>query len=180
MADETTNTNVTENQNATPTVEDLMSQLAAANAEKEQLRNSLTKSNSEAAGYKKALREKQSAEEAEADARAEAEKLQKEELEALKKELNYSKALGAYREISDEKAVAKLIEAVSNADHTSIAQIIANECKKAVANAQVEWLESRPAVNHGAGEAVTREQIMAIKDTTERRAAIAKNIELFS
>lgn len=176
----TTATNATENQSKNPTVEDLMAQLASVNAEKEQLKNSLSKSNSEAASYKKALREKQTAEEQEAEAKAEAERLQKEELETLRKELNHNKALSAYKSISDDKVVAKLIEAVSNADHNEIAKIISSENQKAVANAQVEWLENRPPVNHG-GEngAMTKKDIMAIKDTTERQRLIAENIHLF-
>ena len=183
MANET-NTTVTEPTNAstetkTPTVEELMAQLANANAEKEQLKNSLSKSNSEAASYKKALREKQTAEEQEAEAKAEAERLQKEEIEQLRKEVNHNKALSAYKTL-DEKVVSKLIDAVSNADHNAISQIIANECKNAVANAQVEWLENRPPVNYGGNtEVTTKEEIMKISDPIQRQKAIAENINLF-
>ena len=163
-----------------PTVAELQAQLAQANAEKEQLRNSLTKSNSEAANYKKALREKQTAEEKEAEERAEAQRVRDQEFEDMKKELNHNKALSAYKSISDEKAVAKLIDAVTNADHNAIAQIIAKECEKAVAKAQQTWLDSRPEVNYGgSSETKTKEQIMAVKDVTERQRLIAENIDLF-
>lgn len=185
MAEETkttveTTTNATENQSNTPTVEDLIAQLATVNAEKEQLKNSLSKSNSEAANYKKALKAKQSAEEQEADAKAEAERLKDARIAELEKQVNHSNAVSAYRAISDEKTVEKLIEAVSNADHKGIAQIIANECKAAVANAQVEWLENRPPVNSGtSGSAMTREEIMKISDPIQRQQKIAENINLF-
>lgn len=185
MAEETkttveTTTNATENQSNTNELAELRAQLAAANAEKEQLKSSLSKSNSEAANYKKALREKQTAEEQEAEAKAEAERLKDARIAELEKQVNHSNAVSAYREISDEKTVAKLIEAVSNADHKGIAQIIANECKAAVANAQVEWLENRPPVNSGtSGGAMTKRDIMAIQDTTERQKLIGEHMNLF-
>lgn len=165
-----------------PTIAELQAQLAQVSAEKEQLRNSLTKSNSEVANYKKALKEKQSAEEQEAAAKAEAEKLQREELENLRKELNHNKAVAAYKEISNEKSIQDLIDAVSNADHGAIAQIIANECKTAVAAAEATWLGNRPNVNAGVGNAgvLTQKDIMAVKDATERQRLIAENIHLFA
>jgi hypothetical protein len=178
MAEETSQ--VIEQPTNEPSVAELQAQLAQANAEKEQLRNSLTKSNSEAANYKKALREKQTAEEKEAEERAEAQRLRDEEFENIKKELNHNKALSAYKSISDEKAVAELIDAVSNADHNAIAQIIAKECEKAVAVAQQTWLDNRPEVNYGgSSETKTKEQIMAVKDATERQRLIAENMDLF-
>ena len=165
-----------------PTVAELKAQLAQISAEKEQLRNSLTKSNSEAANYKKALREKQTAEEQEAEAKAEADRIQKEELENLRRELNHNKAVAAYKEIKDPKSIQKLIDAISNADHSAVAQIIANECKAAVAEAEASWLNNRPRVNAGVGEGgvLTQKDIMAVKDATERQRLIAENIHLFS
>lgn len=183
MAEETkTNveTTTTETKTNEPTIAELQAQLAQISAEKEQLKNSLSKSNSEAANYKKALRAKQTTEEQEAEARAEAERIAQEEREALKTELNQVKAEKAYKAITDEKVVSGLIEAVSNADHTAIAQIIAKECEKAVAVAQQTWLDSRPEVNYGgSGDVMTKEKIMAVKDVSERQRLIAENIDLF-
>lgn len=185
MAEETkttveTTTNATENQSKTPTVEELMAQLAAERARADKNKLELDKALKETGDVKKALRAKQTAEEAEAEAKAEAERVKDARIAELEKQVNYSNAVSAYREISDEKAVAKLIEAVSNADHKGIAQIIANECKAAVANAQVEWLENRPPVNSGtSGGAMTKKDIMAIQDTTERQKAISEHMNLF-
>jgi hypothetical protein len=163
-----------------PTVAELQAQLAQVNAEKEQLRNSLTKSNSEAANYKKALREKQTAEEKEAEERAEAQRVRDEEFENMKKELNHNKALSAYKSISDEKIVDGLIDAVTNADHNAIAQIIAKECEKAVAVAKQTWLDGRPEVNYGGSpESKTKSEIMKVKDASERQRLIAENMDLF-
>lgn len=164
----------------TPSVEELLSQLAAERAEKEKYKNASDKASSEAAKYKKELRSKQTAEEQAAEAQAEAEKLQNEKYENAINELNRMKAVSAYKNVSD-KAVEKLIDAVSDADHTAIAAIIESEVKAAVANAQTEWLKSRPPVNAGGEYAgMTKEQIMAISDRAERRKAIAMNPTLFN
>lgn len=184
--DNATNTTVIDNQDNsgandnTPSIEELMSQLASERAEKEKYKNASDKASSEAAKYKKELRSKQTAEEQEAEAKAEAERLQNEKYENAINELNRMKAVSAYKNVSD-KSVEKLIDAVADADHSAIASIIENEIRAAVANAQTEWLKSRPPVNAG-GEysGMTKEQIMAITDRTERRKAIAMNPELFN
>lgn len=180
MAEETNTTNGTENNQAQkPTAEELMAQLAAERAEKEKYKTACDKASAEASKYKKELRSKQTAEEQEAEAKAEAERIRNEETEAMRKELNHIKAVAAYKNVS-EKSVEKLIDAVSEADHSAIAAIIEAEIKTAVAVEQAEWLKNRPRVNAG-GEysGMTKEQIMAIQDRTERRRAIALNQELF-
>lgn len=163
-----------------PTIEELMAQLASERAEKEKYKNASDKANSEAANYKKQLRSKQTAEEAEAEAKAEAERLQQEKYEEMSKELDHIKAVSAYKNISTEDAVEKLIDAVADGDHSAIAAIIQNEIKAAVAVKEAEWMKSRPRVNVG-GEysGMTKDQIMSISDRTERRKAIAMNPELF-
>lgn len=173
----TTESKVTDN--ATPTVEELMVQLASERAEKERHKSALDKALKEKGDITKQLRAKQSEDERLAEEQAEAQRIRDEEYEALKAENNRMKAVGAYKGISSEKVVANLIEAVSNADHNAIAQIIANECKKAVADAEANWLKDRPRVNHGQYSGMTTEQIMAITDSTERLKAIAMNPELF-
>ena len=165
--------------NETPTVEELMSQLASERAEKEKYKNASDKASSEAAKYKKELRSKQTAEEQEAEAKAEADKARDEELEQLRKELNHNKAVSAYKTIQNEKTVEMLIEAVSENDHNAIATILENEKKVAVKEARAEWLKSRPQANAGAYSSMTRDQIMAIPDRQERLKAIAQNQNLF-
>lgn len=182
VADEATNqqTETKKVEDNTPTVEELMAQLATANAEKEKYKSASDKASSEAAKYKKELRSKQTAEEQEAEAKAEADKLRDEELESLRKELNHNKAVAAYKGINNEKTVETLIDAVSESDHNAIAAIIENEKKAAVKEAQAEWLKSRPQANAGAYSSMTKEQIMAIPDRQERLKAIALNQNLFS
>lgn len=182
MAEETktieTTTETTENQ--APTVEELMAQLAAARADADRFKNANDKLSKESADYKRQLRARQTAEEQEAEAKAEAQRIADEEKESMRKELNHIKAVNAYKAIADEKIVDKLIDAVSDADHNAIATIIANECKKAVSEAEAKWLKDRPRVNTGQYSSMTREQIMDIPDRAERTRAIAMNQDLFN
>ena len=167
MADETTKTgtenqqNGTENQQETPTVEELMAQLAAERAEKEKYKNASDKASSEAANYKKQLRSKQTAEEQEAEAKAEADRLQAEKFESMSKELNHIKAVAAYQKsISDEKDIEALIEAVAEGDHSAVTAVIENEIQRRIQAEKTAWMKSRPAVNAGSGDdsAATKEQ----------------------
>lgn len=163
-----------------PSVEELMAQVAAERAEKEKYKTRADKASSEAAEYKRQLRSKQTEEEAEAEAQAEAKRLADEEREAMRKELNHIKAVNSYKNISNEKTVENLIEAISESDHMAIAKIIDAEIKAAVNVAQAEWMKSRPRVNAGGiYSSMTKDEIMAIPDRTERRKAIALNQELF-
>lgn len=163
----------------TPTVDELMAKLAEANARADKNKLELDKALKENGTVKKALRAKQTAEEQEAEAQAEAQRLADEERESMRKELNHIKAVNAYKNIENEKTVESLIDAVSEADHNAIAQIIENEKKQAVKIAEVEWLKSRPQVGGNAYSSMTKEQIMAITDRDERMRAIAQNQSLF-
>lgn len=185
MANENANLGVEnsaiENQqeNNTPTVEELMEQLKQANADRDKYKSANDKLSKEAAENKRALRAKQTAEEQEAEAKAEAEREVQEELENLRKELNHNKAVNAYKSVSDEKMVENLIDAVSDADHNAIANIMEKYATAKVKEAQAEWLKSRPQVNAGQYSSMTKEQIMAISDRSERMKAIAQNQNLF-
>ena len=165
-------------QQETPTVEELMAQLAAERAEKEKYKTANDKLSKEAATTKRQLRAKQTAEEQEAEAQAEAQRLAEEEREQLRKENNRFKAMAAYKSF-DEKTVDKWLEAVSEADHVTLASMIEAEKQKAVKEAQAEWMKTRPPVNTGQYSSMTREQIMAIEDRAERRKAMAQNMDLF-
>lgn len=162
----------------TPTVEELMAQLAAEKATGLKNKHALDKALKEKGEITKALRAKQTAEEQEAEAKAEAERLQNERYENAVKELNHMKAVAAYKNVS-EKSIDTLIEAVAESDHSAIATIIENEVKAAVSTAKAEWMKTRPAVNAGKYSSMTREQIMAITDRNERLKAIAMNPTLF-
>lgn len=168
---ETTESNATDN---TPTVEGTISKV-----EYDKLKSALDKALKEKGDITKQLRAKQSDDERITAEQAEAKRLLEEEVETLRAKINRSEAVNAYKSMSSEKVVENLIEAVSNADHNAIAKIIADECKKAVTEAETTWLKERPRVQHGQYSSMTAEQIMAIPDRQERARAIAMNQELF-
>ena len=188
MAEETKTTQTATGENtsatgeqtaATPTVDELMEQLAAERAEKEKFKNANDKLSKSEAEMKRQLRARQTEEERIAQEREEAQRQADEERESMRKELNHIKAVNAYKEIQNDKTVESLIEAVSDADHEAIATIISNEKKMAVKEAEAKWLKTRPQAQSGKYTGMTREQIMAIPDRAERRKAIAENQNLF-
>lgn len=174
-----TNTTEVKATETKPTVEELMAQLASERAEKERNKLALDKALKEKGDITKQLRAKQTAEEQQAEEQAEAQRIRDEEFEAMKAELNHNKAVNAYKSIPDEKMVESLIEAVSDADHNAIANIMEKYASAKVKEAQTEWLKSRPQVNAGQYSSMTTEQIMAIKDSDERLRAIAMNQQAF-
>lgn len=171
MADETKN-NVTETTDNTavegttnetsPSVEELTAQIAQLTADRDKYKSANDKLSKEAAESKRQLRAKQTAEEQEAEAKAEEERLRQEEFENLKKELNHNKAVNAYKSVSDEKMVESLIDAVSDADHSAIANIMEKYATAKVKEAQAEWMKSRPRVNIGGEGGITKEQFNAM------------------
>lgn len=188
MAEETkttTETNVTENQNpavenpANGANEDSVNQLNALKAEMERLKAANDKLSKEAAENKRQLRAKQTEEERIAQEQEEAQRKRQEEYEAVLAENNRMKAVSAYASVADEKTVEKLIDAVSDADHKAIANIIADLSKKAVTEAEAKWLKERPQVRTGQYSGMNKEQIMAITDRDERLRAIALNPDVF-
>ena len=126
------------------------------------------------------MRSKQTAEEQEAEAKAEAERLQKEKFESMSKELNHIKAVNAYQKtISDENAIDTLIDAIADADHNVISNVIENEVKRRMKEAKAEWLKSRPPINSGGGDSsVTQEQFNKM-DYYQRVEFRNKNPELY-
>ena len=173
-------TNVTENQETTtveantttettPTAEELSAQIAQLTAERDKYKLVNDKLSKEAAENKRQLRARQTAEEQQAEEKAEAERLQKEELENLKKELNHNKAVNAYKAITDDKMVESLIEAVSDADHNAIANILEKYASAKVKDAQAEWMKSRPRVNMGGEGGITKEQFNAMSLTEKSK-----------
>lgn len=172
-----TNTKPESQQENTPSVEELMAQLAEAKAESQKYQNKYNQASNEVAESKKALRAKQTAEEREAEEKAEAQRKSDEEKEAMRKELNHIRAVAAYKNIPEEKTVENLIAAISESDHTSIALIIENEKSKAVKAAKAEWEKTTPPTQFGTGEfsSMTVAEAMKIPDREQRLRAIARS-----
>ena len=101
-------------------------------------------------------------------------------MEKAEAEVNHSRAVSAYKDISDEKAVEQLIEAVNDKDHAMIAKLIANEIAIAKKEQETQFLKERPQIQTGGGTtSMTKEEILAIKDPEERQRKIAENSSLF-
>lgn len=173
------------NEPTTPTLEELMSQLAESRAENAKQKAALDKALKEKGDLTKMLRSKQSAEEVAEEERRLADEKRQQEYENAISELNRIKAQKAYsKSFSDEKTIDTLIEAVNDKDHNSIAMIfdkaIKNAVETAVKEKKAEWMKSRPQPRAGIGNGeMTKEQILAIKDPDEQRRAIAMNLDVF-
>lgn len=173
---ETKTTESQENQTAN---EELMAKIAKLETENRKLQNKNNALSSENAEQKKVIRASQTAEQREADEKAEALRLANEEKEAAQKELNYMRAVAAYKNISEEKTVENLIAAISESDHASVAAIIENEKAKAVKAAKAEWEKTTPPPQHGTGDipSMTLAEAMKIPDREQRLKAIAKSLK---
>ena len=149
-------------------------------AEIERLRNALSKSNSEAADYKKQLREKMSAEELKAKEDAEKwEEMEKNYNALLKKDAistNKAKllALGYDEKLAEETATA-MVEGDTE-------KVFANQklhLDSVEKKVRADVLKDTPKPTGGSGKGMSMDDIMNIKDPVERQTAIASNIELF-
>lgn len=154
---------------------------AKAEADVTRFKASIDKLTKEAAEKKREERAKLSEDERIAAEREEEFAKLREKAEADAKELNHLKAVSAYKDISDNKTVEDLIEAIANQDHASIMQIISDECDKAVKAKEAEWKTSRPSgyVGSGSYPRKTKEEIYAITDPEEMAREIARNKDLF-
>lgn len=150
------------------TLEDLQNQLAEAKALNQQYKNAITKSNGEAAEWKRKFQAKQTAEEKEADAKREAEELQQQELSNLRKELTTMKAIARYRGMGmDEKMAAECaaLEVENNNDGlmAKISALMTSREEAAAKKAQEDLLASRPDIKAGNGEDGEEEEDPFIK-----------------
>ena len=139
------------------TLEDLQAQLAEQRALNQQYKNAITKSNGEAAEWKRKFQARQTAEEKEADAKREAEELQQKEISDLRKELSTMKAIARYRGMGmDEKTATECaaLEVENNNDGlmAKIAALMTSREEAAAKKAQEELLASRPDIKAGNGE----------------------------
>ena len=161
-------------------VNKLLAEVAELKAQLAKNKNSLDKTLREKGEITKQLRARQTAEEQEEEAKKEAERLRNEQFEQMSRELNHIKAVSAYKgKIGDDK-IDTLIDAVTDNDHESIANELVNAYEKGKKDGYAEYLKSRPSVNAGSGSGtMTMDEIMAIKDQSERQRAIAQNIHLF-
>ena len=149
-------------------------------AEVDRLKAALSKSNSEAADYKKQLREKMSTEEAKAKEDAEKmEELQK-KYDELLKESNISKNKARLLALGyDDTLATETAEAMANGETD---KVFANQKKhldSVEKKIREDALKGTPKPTGGSGKGKSAEDILKITDSAERQSAIAENIELF-
>lgn len=167
-------------QENTPTMEEVLEQLAQEKAEKERLKNANNKLSKSEAEMKRQLRAKMTTAEAEEEARKEAEAEKDAKFKEMADELNLMKAKASYTSVfSDEQTIENLVEAIADADHKGIALIVKTAIDNAVKQAEKEWYKNRPQPNLGTDSSMTKEQILAIEDDDERIRAIAQHRNLF-
>ena len=164
-----------------PTVEELTAQLATERAESAKNKAALEKALKETGDLKKQLRAKLTAEEQASEAQKELEEQQKEYISGLEK---FQKQVLAEKRYvlqgMDADLAAKAAEAEIAGDMDELASIQKQHTDALLKSAKAEWMKSRPQANIGTGgTSMSKEEIMAIKDPSQRRKAIAENITLF-
>lgn len=119
-------------------------------AELEKLKAALSRANSQAAEYKRALREKQTEAERTAAERAEQEQAMRDELEALRKEKDVGDTINRSLALNAEPDVAKKMGEAWNAhDKDSMFECIKAIVEGAVASANNAALNRQPGLSAG-------------------------------
>lgn len=154
------------------------------------LRNALNKASSETAEWKRQYKQKLTDDERkQADdlekenARLENEKRMEERIKQLETEKTISTTKASFLALGyDDELASSSAEAIVNGD---MATFFANQKvfnDKVEAQNKAKLLESQPSLTNGEtpnATTLTRADIMAIKNTTERQKAIAENPQLF-
>ena len=163
---------------------ELEAERAVSKAEKSQRQKdkaALDKALKDVARLTKENREKMTEAEIEAqEKRLEAERAQ-EELADLRayKQKNEAKERYLLQGMSAELAI-EAADAEVAGDMDKLADIQRKNLEAQIKAKEAEWKATRPRLNAGDGSvSMTKEEIMAIKDTVQRREAIARNIDLF-
>lgn len=156
---------------------------AKADPEAAKLKTQLSKANSEAAELKRQLQAKMTEEEKKAQEAAEAQRKIMEELETLRKEKMVASYKASYLSMGyDEAAAEETAKAMADGDMEKVFQnqkAFLETHDKAVLAGAVKTTPTPPAGSGNPAGPMTKEEIFKIKDTLERQAAIAANIELF-
>lgn len=149
-------------------------------SEIERLKNALSKSNSEAAEYKKQLREKMTAEEVKAKEDAERLNDLQSKYDTLLKETTITKnkaqliALGY-----DDTLAAEAAQAIADGDSEKVFAAQKKHLDAVEKKIREDVLKSTPKPQGGNGKPKSADEILKISDSAERQSAIAENIELF-
>lgn len=185
MADEK-NTNEEMNEQTTPTADEriaaLEAQIAKLTTDNSKLKEANTKASADASRFKKELQAKQTdAERAEQEA-AEREAEKDRRLAELERSVSISNAVKDYiamgytAELAQKRAEAEADGKFAEARAAEKEFLTAHD--KELSASAVKNM-GKPPIGTGT-KPMTKAEIMAIKDPTKRRDAIAENIELFT
>lgn len=171
------------NEKPTKSYEDALAEIAAAQAEAKKAKAERDAALKKAGDATKQLRAKMSEAELEAEQKAQ----EDEEKQAYVKELeDYKKKNEAIKRYVLQGMTSELAEKAAQAelenDMDSLADIQKQHTNALIKAKEAEWKASRPRVNIGDGDdsSMTKEEILAIKDTEQRQRAIAAHLDLFS
>ena len=149
-------------------------------AEIERLTKALSKSNSEAADYKKQLREKMSADEIKAKEEADKMEELQSKYDALLKESTISKYKARFLALGYDDALAtEAAEAMANGDTEKVFAAQQKNLDAVGKKFNEEFVGKTPRPTGGSGKGKSAEDILNITDSAERQSAIAENIDLF-
>lgn len=150
------------------------------NAEVENLKRLLSKSNSEAASYKKQLREKMSADEIKAKEDAEKQEKLKNDYDELLKRVRISENKAKLLSLGYDDALAgESAKALAEGDFDRLFENQKKHISAVERQIREQILKETPRPSGGKGREMSKDDIFKIKDTAARQAAIAENMEIF-
>lgn len=134
----------------TPTVEELMAELAREKANSSKLKATNDKLSSENADWKKKLRARQTAEEQAAADREEAQRVHEEYVKGLERNIGLIEAKTRYMDLGmDANLAMQTAEAELDGDRETVMSNFRKHQDALIAAKQAEWLKSRPQVQNG-------------------------------
>lgn len=144
--------NEDEGGNDKPSYEDLVKQLASANANLEKLKTAKDNATSQAAEFKKQLRELMDDEQKKEAERKDAEESRNKELDDLRKAVGKMKAVEKYRRMGMDEALAEeAADAEVGGDQDKVTECLEKHIKAVKADAYQQFLDDRKDPNSGRG-----------------------------
>lgn len=179
-----TQQNASEESNSTA-YQELVSQLSEARAEAAKWKNANDKSSQEAASYKKQLRAKMTAEEQDAEAKAEAERLKDERIQEMATQLrimDYSKRyMGVGMDEKTAEVFAGLTGELEDVEKffSNLDKFVQTKIKSAEEDSIQKFLKSRPDIKAGTGTAENSLALEKARELAKKNSGVNENILKF-
>ena len=179
-----TQQNASEESNSTA-YQELVSQLSEARAEAAKWKNANDKSSQEAASYKKQLRAKMTAEEQDAEAKAEAERLKDERIQEMATQLrimDYSKRyMGVGMDEKTAEVFAGLTGELEDVEKffSNLDKFVQTKIKSAEEDSIQKFLKSRPDIKAGTGTVENSLALEKARELAKKNSGVNENILKF-